>query len=313
MPESPRNPSSFPPRRIACLSAETAEIVYALGQGDRVVGVSGYVVRPPEARRKPKVAAFTSYHREKLLGLDPDLVLAFSDLQKDIVRDLVGEGLTVLVLNQRSLADTLDAIRLVGAVLGEPARAEALTREIQASLDAIAARGARLPRRPRVFFEEWDDPIISGIRWVGEAIRLAGGDEVFPELALEPAASARIVDPAEVIRRAPEVIIASWCGKKVNRARIRRRPGWEAIPAVKNDHIYEIKSAHILQPGPGLVEGIRQIQAILEKSLQGPARPSGDARPTGERAPRGRPPASGIRAGARSPSRRRPGRGSRRR
>jgi iron complex transport system substrate-binding protein len=310
MPESPRNAPSFPPRRIVCLSAETAEIVYALGQGDRVVGVSGYVVRPLEARRKPKVAAFTSYHREKLLGLDPDLVLAFSDLQKDIVRDLVGEGLTVLVLNQRSLAQTLDAIRLVGAVLGEPARAQALALEIQASLDGIAARGARLPRRPRVFFEEWDDPLISGIRWVGEAIRLAGGEDVFPELALKPAAAARIVDPAEVIRRAPEVIIASWCGKKVNRARIRHRPGWEAIPAVKNDHIYEIKSAHILQPGPGLLEGIRQIQSILEKSLQGPRtlkrgrRAHGKARPIS--------PAPGVREGARNPSRRRPAPGSRR-
>jgi iron complex transport system substrate-binding protein len=271
MAPSPPFTSRFPPRRIVCLTAETAEIVYALGQGDRVVGVSGYVVRPPEARRKPKVAAFTSYHREKLLALDPDLVLAFSDLQKDIVRDLVGEGLTVLVLNQRSLADTLDAIRLVGAVLGETAAAGDLTREIEASLAEIAARGARLTRRPRVFFEEWDDPLISGIRWVAEAIRLAGGEDIFPELAGEQAAAARIVDPAEVIRRAPDVIIASWCGKKVNRDRIRGRPGWEAVPAVQRDHVYEVKSAHILQPGPGLVEGIRQIQALLEKSLPGGA------------------------------------------
>jgi iron complex transport system substrate-binding protein len=257
------------PQRVVCLSAETVEICYALGAGDRVVGVSGYAVRPPEARKKPKVSAFTSAKLERILELEPDLVLTFSDLQKDIARDLVGAGLTVLALNQRTLAETWQATLLVGGVLGLPVRAQALVDELQAAVEEVAASAAGLPRRPRVLFEEWDDPLISGIAWVSEIIELAGGQDLFSELRAGKTAGERIVDPAEAARRDPEVIIASWCGKKVVPARIRSRPGWAEVSAVREGRIYEVKAPDILQPGPSLVQGLRQIHAIVGATARG--------------------------------------------
>ena len=254
---------AFPPQRIVCLTAETTEIAFAVGCAEQVVGVSGYAVRPPQARRKPRVAAFSTASVPRILALQPDLVLGFSDLQADIARDLVRAGVNVLVTNQRTLEETYDAVRLVGAALGEPARAEALTASMRAEFEAIAETAARLPRRPRVFFEEWDDPLITGIGWVADIVRLCGGDDVFPELAEVPAAAGRIVSSAAVAERAPEVIIASWCGKKANLDRIRSRPGWSDIHAVRNGHVYEVKSADILQPGPSLIHGARQVARFV--------------------------------------------------
>ena len=258
------------PQRIVCLTAETTEIAFALGAGERVVGVSGYSVRPPEARRKPKVAAYTSARLDKILELHPDLVLAFSDLQADLVRDLVKAGLTVLATNQRSLAETWDAIRLIGRALGAPSEAEKLAADLQAEVERVREEATRLPRRPRVYFEEWDDPLISGIRWVADLIEAAGGEDIFPELQAAQRAPDRVVDPAYVIRRDPQVIVASWCGKKVNLDRIRTRPGWQAITAVRHDRIHEIKSPDILQPGPSLVRGLRQLTACIVPAAQRP-------------------------------------------
>jgi iron complex transport system substrate-binding protein len=252
------------PRRIACLTEETTETLYLLGQQDRIVGVSGYTVRPPEARKKPKISAFTTAKIEKILSVEPDLVLAFSDLQADIVRDLLRRGVTVFAFNQRSIAEILDMVRTLARITGVPERGEALTAELSAGLDSIREAAARWPRRPRVFFEEWNDPLISGIRWVEELVEIAGGECIFPELRGEQGAKGRIVDPAEVARRKPEVIVASWCGRKVDKEKIRARPGWEEVPAVRDGRIYEIKSAVILQPGPAsLTEGVRQIHAVL--------------------------------------------------
>lgn len=252
------------PRRIACLTEETTETLYLLGQQDRIVGVSGFTVRPPEARRKPKISAFTTAKIDKILSVEPDLVLAFSDLQADIVRDLLKRGVTVFTFNQRSVAEILDMIRTLARIVGVPERGEALIAELTAGLEAIREAAARLPRRPRVFFEEWNDPLISGIRWVEELVEIAGGECIFPELRAEQGAKGRIVDAAEVARRQPEVVIASWCGRRVDKEKIRSRPGWEDVPAVRNRQIHEVKSAVILQPGPAsLTEGVRQIWEIL--------------------------------------------------
>jgi iron complex transport system substrate-binding protein len=258
------------PQRVVCLTAETTEIAFALGAGERVVGVSGYSVRPPEARRKPKVAAYTSARLDKILELQPDLILAFSDLQAEIVRDLVKAGLSVVVTNQRSLAETWEAIRLIGRVLGCPVEAEKLASDLQDEIDRFRHEAARLPRRPRVFFEEWDDPLISGIRWVGELVEAAGGEDIFPEMRGAHRAPDRVVDPAEVVRRDPEVIVASWCGKKVNPDRIRTRPGWQAITAVRHGCIHEIKSPDILQPGPSLVRGLRRLAVCITSAAEQP-------------------------------------------
>jgi iron complex transport system substrate-binding protein len=254
------------PRRIACLTEETTETLYLLGEQDRIVGVSGYTVRPPEARLKPKISAFTTAKFEKIMAVEPDLVLAFSDLQADIVRELLVRGVTVFAFNQRSVEEILDTILTLARIVGVPEKGEALVARFRAGLDAIAEAAKLFPRRPRVLFEEWKDPLICGIRWVEELIEIAGGDPIFPELRCEKGAKGRIVDPAAVIPRAPDVIVASWCGMKVNKQAIRSRPGWEAIPAVRNDHIYEIKSTCILQPGPAaLTEGVRQLHEILAK------------------------------------------------
>ncbi len=257
------------PQRIVCLTAETTEIAFALGAGDRVVGVSGYSVRPPEARRKPKVGAYTTVKLEKILALGPDLVLGFSDLQKDIARDLVAAGLTVLILNQRSLAETAQAIRIVGGTLGLQPAGEAVAEQFEWMVESVRGLGAALPRRPRVFFEEWDDPLISGIRWVSELIDAAGGEDIFPELQERKVATDRIVSPDEVVRRDPELIVASWCGKKANLDRIARRPGWGQVAAVKAGRVHEIKSANILQPGPSLLHGLRELHTLIAAAAFG--------------------------------------------
>jgi iron complex transport system substrate-binding protein len=252
------------PSRIVCLTEETTETLYLLGQGDRVVGVSGYTVRPPEARTKPKISAFINAKFDKIVALEPDLVLAFSDLQADLTAELVRRGLNVVTFNQRSVDEILQMIRMLGGLVGCQAAAETLADRLSAGLDDIRATAARFPRRLRVFFEEWDDPLISGIRWVEELIEIAGGDPIFPELARCGLAKDRIVDPAEVARRDPDVIFASWCGKKMKKATILNRPGWERVAAVRDDRIFEIKSTFILQPGPAaLTDGVSQLHARL--------------------------------------------------
>ena len=252
------------PSRIVCLTEETTETLYLLGEGDRVVGVSGYTVRPPEARQKPRVSAFINARFDKIEALRPDLVLAFSDLQADIAAELARRGCNVVLFNQRSVAEILQMIRMLGGLIGCAGSAEALAGTLETGLDEIRARASRLPVRPRVYFEEWDDPLISGIQWVEELIEIAGGEPIFPELRHAKLAKARIVQPDEVVRRRPDVIIASWCGKAVRREKIASRGGWDALPAVQAGYIYEIKSAVILQPGPAsLTDGVRQLHKII--------------------------------------------------
>ena len=257
------------PSRIVCLTEETTETLYLLGEGHRVVGVSAYTVRPAEAKEKPRVSAFINANFEKIDALRPDLVLAFSDLQADIVRELIRRGYAVHTFNQRSVAEILQMIRIVGAVVGAADRAHALASRLERELARIreAALGAEAPqarRRPRVYFEEWDEPLISGIRWVEELIEIAGGDPVFPELRDKALGKDRFVDPAEVIARNPEIIIASWCGKPVKTEAIASRPGWQRIDAVAAGRIHEIDSTIILQPGPAsLTDGVRELQRII--------------------------------------------------
>jgi iron complex transport system substrate-binding protein len=254
------------PSRIVCLTEETTETLYLLGQGDRIVGVSGYTVRPPEARHKPKVSAFINARFDKIEALRPDLVLAFSDLQADLVAELVRRGLTVVTFNQRTVAEILQMIRIVGGLVGSQEAAEQLAGQLESDLNRIRESAVRFPRTLRAFFEEWDDPIISGIRWVEELMTIAGGDPVFPELATAALGRDRIVDPAEVARRDPEVIFASWCGKKVKKSSLRERAGWDTVSAVRDHRIFEVKSSYILQPGPAcLTEGVRQLHALLAR------------------------------------------------
>jgi len=256
------------PNRIVCLTEETTETLYLLGQGDRIVGVSGYTVRPPEARLKPKVSAFINAKFDKIQELKPDLVLAFSDLQADLCAELVRRGMNVVVFNQRSVDEILQMIAMLGGLIGCQREAEQLAARLGSDLDSLRRAASRFPRRLRVFFEEWDEPLISGIRWVEELVDIAGGKPIFPELTNAGLAKDRIVDPLEVARRDPEVIFASWCGKKVKKATIRARPGWDATSAVRDDRIFEIKSTYILQPGPAsLTDGVQQMHAILA-SLQ---------------------------------------------
>lgn len=254
------------PSRIICLTEETTETLYLLGEGDRVVGVSGYTVRPPEAREKPKISAFINARFDKIQALSPDLVLAFSDLQADLGAELVRRGIAVVTFNQRSVADILQMIRMLGGLIGCQAKAERLAEELDEGLRRIGESAARFERRPRTFFEEWDAPLISGIRWVEELVDIAGGAPIFPELASAALAKDRIVDPAEVARRDPEVIFASWCGKRMRKATIVNRTGWMNIAAVRDDRIFELKSTYILQPGPAcLTEGVRQMHAIFAR------------------------------------------------
>lgn len=253
------------PRRIICLTEETTETIYLLGEQDRIVGISGYTVRPPEARRdKPKVSAFINAKFDKIMELKPDLVFAFSDLQADIAAELIRRGVNVFTFNQRGVNEILEMILTVGRIVGGEEKARQLVELLQAELEAIKESAANFPFRPRVYFEEWFEPLISGIRWVEELIEIAGGECVFPDLRNFQGAKDRILHPQAVIDANPHVIIASWCGKHVNKNLIRLREGWETISAVKNNHIYEVKSAYILQPGPAaLTEGIRQIHKIL--------------------------------------------------
>lgn len=258
------------PERIVCLTEETTETLYLLGRGDRIVGVSGYTVRPPEARAKPKVSAFISARFDTIERLGPDLVLAFSDLQADLAAELVRRGITVMTFNQRSVAEILQMIQMLGGLVGCQAEAITLADRLSADLDRIRESAARFPRRLRTFFEEWDKPLISGIRWVEELIEIAGGTPIFPELADARLGRERIVDPAEVARRDPEVIFASWCGKRVNPAKIRGRAGWGSVSAVRHDRIFEVKSTYILQPGPAsLTEGVRQLHARFAQLQDG--------------------------------------------
>jgi iron complex transport system substrate-binding protein len=256
----------FPPRRIVCLTEETVETLYLLGEESRIVGISGYVVRPPRARReKPRVSAFTSARTARIVALAPDLVLGFSDLQADIAAELIRAGLEVHVFNHRSVAEILRMIATLGGMIGCTAKAAALVAELEAGLTAVRARAAALARRPRVYFEEWDDPMISGIRWVSELIELAGGADCFPELARESLGRNRIIaDPAEVCRRTPDIVLGSWCGKKFQPQAVAARPGWQSLPAVRRGFVREIKSSLILQPGPAaLTDGVRAIQDII--------------------------------------------------
>lgn len=256
------------PSRIVCLTEETTETLYLLGEESRIVGISGFTVRPPRARReKPKVSAFTSAKIDRIVDLRPDLVLGFSDLQADIAAELVRAGIEVHVFNHRSVAGILRMIATLGAMVGCAPRARSLVEELEAGLDAIRASAARFTRRPRVYFEEWDEPQISGIRWVSELIEIAGGEDCFPELAREPLGKNRIIaDPLEVPRRAPEVIFGSWCGKKFRPGHVAARAGWIDVPAVRDGQLHEIKSSIILQPGPAaLTDGVREIHAHLRR------------------------------------------------
>jgi iron complex transport system substrate-binding protein len=255
------------PQRIVCLTAETVEIACLLGAGDRVVGVPGTAHRPAEAREKPKVGAFTTFRLDRILGLEPDLVLAFSDLQADIVRDLIRSGCTVLCTNQRSLDDIFRAILLIGGALGREGEARAAVQDMRDELKQIREFSSVWPDRPRVYFEEWHEPLIAGIRWASEIIEVAGGRDVFAELRDQPLAAGRVVAPDEAIRRDPEIILASWCGKKVDVDAIRSRPGWDRVSAVRAGRIYEIDGSDILSPGPSVMAGLRRVHEIIQDCL----------------------------------------------
>lgn len=254
------------PQRIVCLTEETTEWLYLLGQEARIVGISGYTVRPRRARaEKPRVSAFLDGRIDRIVALEPDLVIGFSDMQAQLADKLIRAGLNVLVTNQRSVAEIFGTLRLVAGLVGAQARAEdwiagCLRRHAQ-----IAAAAAALPRRPRVYFEEWDAPMISAIRWVSELLALAGGDDVFPELALQPMGRDRVIaDALEPARRAPDLIVGSWCGKKFRPERVAARPGWAGVPAVRSGALHEIKSCDILQPGPAaLTDGLEQLHRIV--------------------------------------------------
>jgi iron complex transport system substrate-binding protein len=254
------------PQRIVCLTEEPTEVLYALGEEHRIVGISGFTVRPPRARKeKPKVSAFTSAKIGEILALKPDLAIGFSDLQADIARELIHAGVEVWISNHRSVDGIVAYIRRLGAIVGAYEKAERYAQSAEAQLEKVRAAAAQLSRRPKVYFEEWDEPIITGIRWVAELIGVAGGDDAFPELSREPLAKHRILaNGDEVVQRAPDIILGSWCGKRFRPERVAGRPGWDAIPAVRNGDIFEIKSPIILQPGPAaLFDGLDAIHALI--------------------------------------------------
>jgi iron complex transport system substrate-binding protein len=257
----------FPPSRIVCLTEETVETLYLLGEQDRIVGISGHVVRPPQARReKPRVSAFTSANIDKIFALKPDLVLTFSDLQADIAADLIRRGIDVHAFNQRTVAGILDMIRMLGAMVNAGERAGELVARREAGLVEARSRAECLPKRPKVFFEEWDDPLISGIGWASELIEIAGGIDIFADRSHQGAAKDRIVRMEEVVERAPDLIIGSWCGKKFRPERVAARPGFAQVPAVQQKDLYEIKSSLILQPGPAaLTDGLAELQRIIQR------------------------------------------------
>lgn len=255
----------FPPERIVCLTEETVETLYLLGEEHRIVGISGYVVRPVRARReKPRVSAFTSADIPKILDLKPDLVLTFSDLQAEIAAELIREGIDVHAFNQRTISEIFDMIRTLGALVGALDRASKLADSLAAGLADIRQRAVQLSHKPKVYFEEWDNPMISGIAWVSELIEIAGGRDIFAELSRFKSAKDRIVMADEVVRRAPDIIIGSWCGKRFSPAKVRARAGFADVPAVRNDRLYEIKSPIILQPGPAcLTDGLDALCKIV--------------------------------------------------
>lgn len=260
----------YPPSRIVCLTEETVETLYLLGEEARIVGVSGYAVRPARVRKeKPRVSAFISADVPKILALDPDLVLTFSDLQADIVADLVRANVAVHAFNQRDLAGIFAMIRTLGALVGAVAKAEALAAALEARVATVRAEAAKLPRHPRVYFEEWDEPMISGIRWVAELIEAAGGTEAFPDLSLRKNAKDRIVTPEQVIAAKPDIIVGSWCGKRFVAGKVAARPGFAAVPAVATGWLREIKSPLILQPGPAaLTEGLDALALIVAEWVE---------------------------------------------
>lgn len=254
------------PQRIVCMTEETTEWLYLLGEEQRIIGISGYTVRPRRARdEKPRVSAFTSAKIDKILELKPDCVFGFSDMQADIAAALIRQGVPVTVFNQRSVAEIFSMMAQVAAMVGQGAQGLAQIETMQQQLAAIQDAAARLPRRPRIFFEEWDEPHISAIRWVSELMGIAGGDDIFPELALQSLGKNRIIaDGDEIVRRNPDIIIGSWCGKKFRPEKVAARPGWENVNAVKNQQLFEIKSADILQPGPAaLTDGVAQLHRIV--------------------------------------------------
>lgn len=253
------------PARVVCLTAETAEIAFRVGAGDAVVGVSAFASRPPEAKTRPKVAAFSTADVPGILALDPDLVLAFSDVQKDVVRELVGAGLTVLALNPRTLLDVYGSVEMVGRALGRAEAGRALADEMRAAVEATRKRTATLPTAPRVWFEEWDDPLVAGIGWIADLVESAGGRVVLPELSRRKRAGERIADAARVAEAAPDVVFASWCGKPVDWRRVRARPGWSAVPAVRSGRLVEIPGSDVLAPGPSLLAGL----ARMEREIAG--------------------------------------------
>jgi iron complex transport system substrate-binding protein len=258
---------AFPPRRIVCLTEETVETLYLLGEDARIVGVSGYAVRPARVRReKPRVSAFLTADVPKILALEPDLVLAFSDIQAGIVADLIKAGVAVHAFNQRTVAGIFDMIGLLSAMVGVPEKGASLINELQSRLDAARARASRLTVRPRIYFEEWDEPMISGIGWVSELIEIAGGRDVFAHLAGRKSATDRIVSAEAVIGEQPEIVIGSWCGKKFRPEKFAARPGFDAIPAVREGRLFEIKSPLILQPGPAaLTDGLEGLIGIVSR------------------------------------------------
>ena len=256
------------PQRIVCLTEEPTEVLYALGEQHRIVGISGFTVRPPRARHeKPRVSAFTSAKLERILALQPDLAIGFSDMQADIAQALIKAGVEVWISNHRSVEGILGYVQRLGALVGVPARAEAYAAQLSAHVQAVRETAARLPRRPRVYFEEWDQPQISAIRWVSELLAIAGGDDIFPARAAASLARDRIVaDPLEVVRAAPDIVIGSWCGKKFRAEQVAARPGWSAVPAVRDGELHEIKSPLILQPGPAaLSDGLDALHAIVSR------------------------------------------------
>jgi iron complex transport system substrate-binding protein len=254
------------PQRIVCLTEEPTEVLYAIGEDRRIVGISGFTVRPPRARReKPKVSAFTSAKIGDILELEPDLVVGFSDIQADIARELIAAGVEVWISNHRSVAGILDYIRRLAALVGAGERGEALASSAEQHIADVRASAAAFSCRPRVYFEEWDEPMISGIRWVAELVRIAGGDDVFPELAAHSLARDRIIaDPGEVLARNPDIVVGSWCGKRFRPEKVARRAGWDAMPAVRDGELHEVKSPIILQPGPAaLFDGLDALHAVF--------------------------------------------------
>ena len=253
------------PERIVCLTEESTETLYLLGEERRIVGISGYTVRPPRARReKPRVSSFLTAKQEEILELKPDLVIGFSDLQADIARDLTRAGLNVLIFNQRSVQEILDMILALASLVGASEKGMRLVQTLEDGLEGVRRAASAFSRRPRVYFEEWDEPMISGIRWVSELVEAAGGEDVFQENSHSQAASGRIVTSEAVLQRRPEIMIASWCGKKFRPERVREREGWDALPAVRENQLHEVKSAEILQPGPAaLTDGLRRLQEII--------------------------------------------------